>query len=49
LGIYFFKLRSREKALFHFEKARELARNDADLQNKIEKALVDVKKSHPPQ
>jgi predicted Zn-dependent protease len=49
LGIYFSKLRSREKALFHFEKAKELVRNDAALQNKIEKALADMKKSHAPQ
>jgi len=49
LGIYFSKLRSREKALFHFEKARQLVENDADLQNKIEKALADMKKSHSPQ
>ena len=49
LGIYFSKLRSREKALFHFEKANELVRNDAALQNKIEKALADMKKSHAPQ
>ena len=49
LGIYFSKLRSREKALFHFEKARDLARNDAVLQNKIEKALVDIKGPRSPQ
>jgi predicted Zn-dependent protease len=49
LGIYFSKLRSREKALFHFEKARDLARNDAALQKKIEKALVDIKGPHSPQ
>jgi predicted Zn-dependent protease len=49
LGIYFSRLRSREKALFHFEKARELIRNDAELQNKIEKALADMKKSLSPQ
>jgi predicted Zn-dependent protease len=49
LGIYFSKLRSREKALFHFEKAKELVKNDAALQNKIERALADMKKSHSPQ
>ena len=49
LGIYFSKLRSREKALFHFEKAKELVRNDAALREKIEKALADVKKFHSPQ
>ena len=49
LGIYFSKLRSREKALFHFEKARDLARNDAALQKKIEKALVDIKGPHSPE
>jgi len=49
LGIYFSKLRSREKALFHFEKARELVRNDPDLQDKIEKALEDMRKPHSPQ
>jgi len=49
LGIYFSKLRSRQKALFHFEKAKELARNDTALQVKIEKALADLKKSHAPQ
>jgi len=49
LGIYFSRLRSREKALFHFEKAKELVKNDAALQNKIEKALADIKESHSPQ
>jgi predicted Zn-dependent protease len=48
LGIYFSKLRSREKASFHFEKAKELVSNDAALQNKIEKALVDIKESQSP-
>ena len=49
LGIYFSKLRSREKALFHFEKARELVKNDAALYNKIERALAHMKKPHSPQ
>ena len=49
LGVYFSKLGSREKALFHFEKAKELVRNDDALQRKIEKALGDIKKPHSPQ
>jgi predicted Zn-dependent protease len=48
LGIYFFKLGSREKALFHFEKAKELVRDDVALQKKIQKALLDIKKPHSP-
>jgi predicted Zn-dependent protease len=43
LGRYFTKLRSREKALFHFEKARELAQSDPALRQRIEKALMDLK------
>ncbi|GAG52167.1 unnamed protein product, partial [marine sediment metagenome] len=39
LGIYFSKLRRREKALFHFNKAKELAGSKPELQEKIDKAL----------
>ena len=39
LGIYFSKLRMKEKALFHFNKARELAGSKPELQEKIDKAL----------
>ncbi len=49
LGVYFSKLGSSEKALFHFEKARELVKNNVALQEKIEKALGDIKKPHSPQ
>lgn len=43
LGIYFTKLRSKEKALFHFEKARELAQSDPALRERIDKALMSLK------
>ena len=43
LGIYFTKLRRRDKALFHFEKAKELARSKPALRQKIDKALKDLK------
>ncbi len=39
LGIYFSKLRRREKALFHFNKAKELAGSKPELKEKIDKAL----------
>lgn len=44
LGIYFIKLRRREKALFHFEKAKEFAGSKPALKKKIDKALMDLKK-----
>jgi predicted Zn-dependent protease len=43
LGIYFAKLKMREKALFHFEKAKDLAESKPALQEKIDKALKDLK------
>lgn len=43
LGIYFTKLRRREKALFHFKKAKGLVGSDAALRKKIDKALTDLK------
>ncbi|UCG64517.1 MAG: M48 family metalloprotease [Deltaproteobacteria bacterium] len=43
LGIYFTKLRRREKALFHFEKAKELAQSDPALRQRIDKALMGLK------
>lgn len=43
LGIYFTKLRRREKALFHFEKARDFQESAPGLKEKIDKALSDVK------
>jgi tetratricopeptide (TPR) repeat protein len=45
LGIYFAKLRRKEKALFHFEKARELQETAPGLKEKIDKALSEVKGS----
>jgi len=42
LGIYFAKLRRREKALFHFKKAKELAGSKPGLKQKIDKALEDL-------
>jgi len=42
LGIYFSKLRRKEKALFHFKKARELSEGETALQEKIDKALVKL-------
>jgi tetratricopeptide (TPR) repeat protein len=39
LGIYFRKLKRREKALFHFNKARELAGSKLALKEKIDRAL----------
>ena len=42
LGIYFTKLRRKEKALFHFEKAKELAQSDPALRQRIDKALTDL-------
>jgi len=44
LGIYFTKLRRKEKALFHFEKAQELAGNKPALRKKIDEALMDLKR-----
>ena len=44
LGIYFTKLRRGEKALFHFKKAKDLARNKPALKEKIDKALMDLKR-----
>jgi len=43
LGIYFTKLRMKEKALFHFEKAKELAQGDPALRQRIDKALMGLK------
>ena len=43
LGIYFTKLRRREKALFHFEKAKELVQSDPALRQRIDKALMGLK------
>ena len=43
LLIYFTKLRRREKALFHFKKAKALAGSDPALKEKIDKALTDLK------
>ncbi len=42
LGIYFTKLRRKEKALFHFNKAKELAGSRPALKEKIDKALADL-------
>lgn len=42
LGIHFNKLRRREKALFHFNKAKELAGSKPELQEKIDKALKEL-------
>jgi len=44
LGIYFTKLRRREKALFHFKKAKGLAGSEPALKEKIDKALTDLKR-----
>lgn len=44
LGIYFTKLRMREKALFHFNKAREFAGSKPALRKKIDEALMDLKR-----
>jgi len=44
LGIYFTKLRRREKAFFHFKKAKELAKSKPELNEKIDKALMDLKR-----
>jgi predicted Zn-dependent protease len=44
LGIYFTKLRRREKALFHFKKAKSLSGKKPALKKKIDKALMDLKK-----
>jgi len=44
LGIYFTKLRRREKALFHFKKAKSLSGNKPALKKKIDKALMDLKR-----
>ena len=43
LGIYFTKLRRREKALFHFKKAKGLVGSDPALKEKIDKALTGLK------
>ena len=43
LGIYFTRLRRREKALFHFKKAKGLAGSDLALKEKIDKALTGLK------
>jgi len=45
LGLYFTKLRRREKALFHFKKAKGLAGSEPALKEKIDKALTDLKGS----
>ena len=42
LGIYFSKLRRKEKALFHFKKAQELAESEPALKEKINKALKSL-------
>jgi predicted Zn-dependent protease len=42
LGMYFTKLRRKEKALFHFNKAKELAESKPALKEKINKALADL-------
>ena len=44
LGIYSTKLNKREEALFHFEKAKGLAGSEPALQEKIDKALMDLKR-----
>jgi predicted Zn-dependent protease len=44
LGIYFAKLNVKEKALFHFNKAKELAANKPALKEKIDKALMDLER-----
>jgi predicted Zn-dependent protease len=41
LGIYFSKLRRKEKALFHFKKAQELSESEPALKEKINKALME--------
>ena len=42
VGIYFSKLRRREKALFHFKKAQELSESEPALKEKINKALMGL-------
>jgi predicted Zn-dependent protease len=42
LGIYFSKLRRKEKALFHFKKAQELSEGESALREKINKALIEL-------
>jgi len=42
LGIYFSKLRRKEKALFHFKKAQELSESEPALKEKINKALMGL-------
>jgi len=44
LGIYSTKRKEKEKALFHFKKAEELASHDAALREKINRALKDLEK-----
>jgi len=44
LGIYFTKLKRRQKALFHFKRAKGLAGSKAALREKIDKALTDLKR-----
>jgi predicted Zn-dependent protease len=44
LGIYFTKLNKREEALFHFKTANEHAGSDPALKEKIDKALMDLKR-----
>jgi len=44
LGIYFTKLRMKEKALFHFDKAKRLAGSEPALRKKIDEALADLKR-----
>jgi hypothetical protein len=41
LGIYFSKLRRKEKALFHFKKAQELSESEPALKEKINNALME--------
>ena len=46
-GIYYKKLNRMEEARFHFQKAKDLAGNNPDLQEKIKKAMEDTREMRP--
>lgn len=46
-GIYYKKSNRIQEARFHFEKARDLASNNPDLQEKIKKAMEDTREGGP--
>ncbi|MFC1866622.1 M48 family metalloprotease [Thermodesulfobacteriota bacterium] len=46
-GIYFQRLEKKQKADFHFQKAKELSGNDSFLKKRIRKAMEDMKKKKP--